>query len=119
VEPSTDSRRRSSQSDGHSATQATDARIVNDRRLPAVIFEEDGEPVAYAVYPEDATEIYLRHLRRKGIGRRAAEILLSQLWPKTKRLIVEVLTQNQSAVAFWRAMGYKDYSLALEIMPRR
>jgi GNAT superfamily N-acetyltransferase len=85
----------------------------------AVIFEEDGEAVAYAVYPEDATEIYLCHLRRKGIGRRAAEILLSQLWPKTKRLIVEVLTQNQSAVAFWRAMGYKDYSLALEIMPRR
>jgi predicted acetyltransferase len=89
----------------------------------AVIFEKDGEAVAYALYREDATEIYLRqffvlrHLRRKGIGRRAVEILISQLWPKTKRLTVEVLTQNQSAVAFWRAMGYKDYSLALEIMP--
>ena len=41
------------------------------------------------------------------------------LWPKTKRLTVEVLTQNQSTVAFWRAMGYRDYSLALEIMPRK
>lgn len=90
----------------------------------AVIFEEDGEAVAYALYREDATEIYLRqlfvmrHLRRKGIGRRAVEVLKSQLWPTTKRLTVEVLTQNQSAIAFWRAMGYQDYSLALEILPR-
>jgi predicted acetyltransferase len=53
-----------------------------------------------------ASFFVMRHLRRKGIGRCAAEILLSELRPKTKRLIVEVLTQNQSAVAFWRAMGY-------------
>jgi GNAT superfamily N-acetyltransferase len=90
----------------------------------AVIFEENGAAVAYALYREDATEIYLRQFfvmrrsRRKGIGRRAVAILISQLWPKTKRLTVEVLTQNQTAVAFWRAMGYRDYSLALEIMPR-
>jgi predicted acetyltransferase len=97
--------------------------MVNERRLHRGHLRKDGEAVAYALYREDATEIYLRqffvlrHLRRKGIGRRAVEILISQLWPKTKRLTVEVLTQNQSAVAFWRAMGYKDYSLALEIMP--
>ena len=77
----------------------------------AVIFEENGAAVAYALYREDAEEIYLRQLfvmrrlRRKGIGRRAVEILKSQLWPKTKRLTVEVLTHNQSAVAFRRAMG--------------
>jgi predicted acetyltransferase len=91
----------------------------------AVIFEENGAAVAYALYRDQASEIYLRqffvmrHLRRKGLGRRAVELLISQLWPKTKRLTVEVLTQNHSAVAFWRAMGYRDYSLALEIMPRR
>ena len=82
----------------------------------AIIFEEGDETVAYALYREDATEIYL--LRRKGIGRRELEILMSGLWPKTKRLIVEVLTRNESAVAFWRAIGYSDYSIALEIMPR-
>ena len=91
----------------------------------AIIFEEDGQAVAYALYREDTIEIYLRqlfvmrHLRRKGIGRRAVEILKTQLWPQTKRLTVEVLTQNQFAIAFWRAMGYQDYSLALEILPRR
>jgi hypothetical protein len=30
---------------------------------------------------------------------------------------VEVLVQNAAAVAFWRAMGYKDHSLKLEILP--
>jgi ribosomal protein S18 acetylase RimI-like enzyme len=45
------------------------------------------------------------------------EILRSKIWPKNKRLTVEVLVQNEAAVAFWRAVGYKDYSLTLEILP--
>jgi GNAT superfamily N-acetyltransferase len=89
----------------------------------AVIFEEDEEVIAYAVYREQAGEIYLRQLfvarnrRRQGIGRRAVEILRSQIWPKNKRLTVDVLVHNTAAVAFWRATGYKDYCLMLEIMP--
>ena len=80
--------------------------------------------VAYALYREQEQEIYLRqlfvvrHHRREGIGRRAIEILRSQVWPKTKRLTVEVLVTNEIALAFWRAVGYKDYALTLEIMPR-
>ena len=89
----------------------------------AVIFEERGEVVAYALYREEPDELYLRQLfvarnrRRKGIGRAAIEILRTQLWPKNKRLTVSVLVQNTAAVAFWRAVGYQDYSLTLEILP--
>lgn len=89
----------------------------------AMIFEEEGEAVAYALYREESKEIYLRQLfvvrnrRRQGIGRQAVEILRSQIWPKQKRLTVEVLVQNPAAVAFWRAMGYRDCSLTLEILP--
>ena len=89
----------------------------------AVIFENGGEMVAYALYREQPEEIYLRQLfvarnrRRQGIGRDVFEILRSQIWPKTKRLTVEVLVKNEAVVAFWRAMGYHDYSLALEILP--
>lgn len=89
----------------------------------AVIFENDGENVAYALYREQPEEIYLRQLfvirnqRRKGIGRKAMEILRSKVWPKDKRLTVEVLVQNVGAVAFWRAVGYKHYSLTLEVLP--
>ena len=89
----------------------------------AVVFEAGSEVVAYALFREQAEEIYLRQLfvvrnrRRQGLGRRAVELLRSRVWPKTKRLTVEVLVANQRAVAFWRAMGYTDYSLTLEVLP--
>ena len=87
------------------------------------IFEDNGEVVAYALYRETPTEIYLRHLfvvrhrRRQGLGRQAMRILFSEVWPRGRRLIVEVLCGNAAGVAFWRSMGYRDYSLCLEIMP--
>ena len=89
----------------------------------AAIFELDGSVVAYALFREQPEEIYLRQLfvvrdrRSQGIGRRAVEILRSQVWPKNKRLTVEVLTANARGTAFWHSVGFKDYSLMLEIMP--
>jgi predicted acetyltransferase len=89
----------------------------------AVIFEEGKVVAAYALYREQAEEIYLRQLfvvrnrRRQGIGRQAFEVLRSKIWPVNKRLRVDVLVQNTGAVAFWRAVGCKDYCLTLEIMP--
>ena len=89
----------------------------------AVVYEEGGEIVAYALFREQAEEIYLRqlfvvrHRRSQGIGHRAVEILRSQVWPKTKRLTVEVLVANKRAVSFWRSVGYADYALSLEILP--
>ncbi len=89
----------------------------------AVIFEEIGEVVAYALYRDEPEELYLRQLfvvrnrRREGIGRKAIEILRTQIWPKDKRLTVSVLVSNTAAVAFWRAAGYRDYSLTLDILP--
>jgi len=90
----------------------------------AVLFEDNGQVAAYALYREQPEEIYLRQLfvlrnrRRQGIGRKAFEILRSRIWPANKRLTVEVWVHNGAAIAFWRAMGYKDYSLKLEILPQ-
>src|SRR6516162_633841 len=56
----------------------------------AVVYEEGGDVIAYALYREEPDEIYLRqlfvvrHRRRQGIGRRAVEILRSEVWPPTK-----------------------------------
>jgi GNAT superfamily N-acetyltransferase len=88
----------------------------------AVIFGPLTDPVAYALYRESATEVHLRQLfvrrdrRNEGIGRAAMGVLRSRLWPQNKRLTVEVLTANVRAVEFWRAVGYQDYCLTLEIM---
>jgi Predicted acetyltransferase len=89
----------------------------------AVLFSLQGELVAYALYKETSEEIYLRHFfvvrrrRRKGIGRTAMGKLFADVWPAGKRLTVSVLVQNTAALSFWRAMGYRDYALTLEIMP--
>ena len=91
----------------------------------AVVFSSGAEAVAYALYRENSTEIYLRQLfvrrdrRRQGIGREAVAILRSGIWTRHKRLTVEVLTANAPAVAFWRSVSYKDYCLTLEIMPEK
>jgi GNAT superfamily N-acetyltransferase len=89
----------------------------------AVIFGPESDPLGYALYREGDAVIYLRQLfvrrdrRSEGIGREAVRILREQIWPRHKRLTVEVLTANVRAVKFWRSVGYTDYCLALEIMP--
>ena len=90
----------------------------------AVIFCVDQNPVAYTLYREEEGEIYLRQLfvkrdhRRQGIGKQAIQILRQTLWPHSKRLTVDVLSHNTEGVAFWHSLGYRDYCLTLEIMPR-
>ncbi len=89
----------------------------------AVLFERDGQVMAYALYADltDSDTIYLRHLfverawRRRGIGREAMRLLMREIWPRDRRLTVEVLVGNKAALAFYRAIGYHDYSIELEI----
>src|SRR2546422_11143363 len=51
----------------------------------AVIYEDGGEVVAYALFRERPEEVYLRqlfvvrHRRRKGLGRHEVEILCTQV----------------------------------------
>lgn len=94
----------------------------------AILFEIDGEVVAYALYTkydQQSTTIYLRQFfvrrdrRRHGIGREAMHILREQVWPQDKRLTVSVLWHNKAGRAFWQAVGYEPCSLDLEIKPRR
>ncbi len=106
-------------------TQLTERmrRWLGTKDYTGRIFEENGRIVAYAIYREFPDEIYLRHLfvvrdrRREGIGRRAMQLLREEIWPKGRRLTVEALCGNTTGVAFWKSMGYVEYSMCLEIMP--
>jgi hypothetical protein len=42
-------------------------------------------------------------------------LLRGRIWPKAQRLTVSVLTHNEAGMKFWRAMGYRDYCLTMEI----
>ncbi|HYA79171.1 MAG TPA: hypothetical protein VED19_01520 [Candidatus Nitrosopolaris sp.] len=89
----------------------------------AVVFEDNGEVVADALFREEPGEVCLRQLFvlrnqcRQGIRRQAVEILRIKIWPTNKRLTVEVLGRNTIAIAFWRAVGYKNCCLTPEILP--
>jgi predicted acetyltransferase len=94
-----------------------------DEGYEAILFEEGGEVAAYALSRVQTGEIYLRHFfvvrhrRRQGVGRQVMALLRHHIWPKAQRLTVSVLTHNEAGVKFWRAMGYRDYCLTLEIPP--
>ena len=85
----------------------------------ALIFEEDGEPVGYALYRPDEDGVHVRQLfvargrRRRGVGRRIVERLCDDVFPRGARVTVEVLVHNGAALAFWRAAGFADHAIAL------
>jgi ribosomal protein S18 acetylase RimI-like enzyme len=116
------------QDEGHRNLMTVDQLVERmkgflEGEYEAVLFKEAGQAVGYALYRNQSEEIYLRQLyiipkrRRQGLGRKIMQILREEIWPKDKRLTVQVLVGNTTAIAFWRAVGYKDYCLTLEIMP--
>ena len=84
------------------------------------LFEQDGKPVAYAVWRNQDAIVFLRQLfvtralRRKGIGRAAMDLMSREVWPRDKRVVLEVLVGNEHAIAFWRRMGFNDRYLGME-----
>ena len=90
----------------------------------AILFEIEGEVVAYALYtdhPDHTDTIYVRQIfvdrghRRQGIGREVMRILRDEIWARGKRVTVEVLVGNQVARAFYGAVGFRPYSIELEM----
>jgi ribosomal protein S18 acetylase RimI-like enzyme len=85
----------------------------------AVIFEEAGAPVGYALFRPDENGVYLRQLfvdraqRRRGVGRRILERLHAEIFRRGVRVTIEVLVHNDPAIAFWRAVGFTDHAFAM------
>lgn len=90
----------------------------------AVLFEIEGDVAAYALYrnhPEHEDTVYLRQIfvcrnyRKQGIGRKSMEILLKEILPPKTRMTLDVLTHNETAIAFYKSIGFKEYSIEMEI----
>jgi GNAT superfamily N-acetyltransferase len=94
------------------------AWLVSDYR--AVIFERGGTVAGYALFRSEPDHIYLRQFfvrpefRRQGFGRAAMEWLVANAWNKTARIRIEVLAGNAEGIAFWSALGFRDYALTME-----
>jgi len=87
----------------------------------AIVFEVDESTVGYALYRFDPDWVYLRQFyvrpecRRRGIGRAALQWLRANAWTDFRRVRVDVLVGNTVGIAFWRAAGFADYCLTLEL----
>ena len=90
----------------------------------AILFEERGEVLAYALFhPFEDEELYLRQFfvvrgrRREGVGRRAMGILFAEVFPPDKRVVVTALSHNQRARDFWAEVGFDEYCVSFERRP--
>jgi GNAT superfamily N-acetyltransferase len=99
-------------------TERMSGWLASDYR--AVIFENAAEVLGYALYRTEPDYIYLRQflvcaaVRRRGIGRRAIEWLRCNAWRGAQRVRIDVLVGNAAGIAFWRAVGFRDYCLTME-----
>lgn len=86
----------------------------------ALLFDEYGQTVAYALYQQRIDSIFLRQFfveefaRRRGIGREAIRMLTGDVFPPSLRLTLDVLVANDRARAFWNAVGFTPYSVMME-----
>jgi ribosomal protein S18 acetylase RimI-like enzyme len=87
----------------------------------AVAFEDDGEIVGYALFRDEPEHVYLRQFyvsgecRRRGVGREAIAWLREHAWGLDRRVRLDVLVGNAAGLAFWRAVGFQEYCLTLEL----
>jgi GNAT superfamily N-acetyltransferase len=87
----------------------------------ASIAELGTKPVGYVLWRHEAEHAYLRQLfvdpaaRRQRVGSELLKALRAQLEGKTSRLRIDVLIGNESGRAFWRAAGFKDYCMTMEM----
>jgi GNAT superfamily N-acetyltransferase len=90
----------------------------------ARIFVCDGVDAGYALYRELPEFVHLRQFyvlperRRRGIGAAALGALREHEFPAGKRVLVEAMTWNAAALAFWRACGFCDRYVGLEAPPQ-
>ncbi len=89
----------------------------------ALLFQERGATVAYALLSIDEDSAYIRHFfvlrehRRGGTGRRAVETLFRDIIPPTARVTLDVLASNRGGHRFWRSVGFSDYAIRMERRP--
>jgi predicted acetyltransferase len=91
------------------------------KEYEAVIASFDQADIGYALYRQDPEWLYLRQIfivnsmRRKGFGRRFIVWLKNNPWKKCKRIRTDVLVDNVTGIDFWKAVGFKEYCITLEM----
>ncbi len=84
-----------------------------------VLFERGGETLGYTLFRHEPEHVYIRQFfvepefRRQGVGRTAMDWLCNNAWDGS-RIRLDVLVGNETAIAFWRSVGFHDYCITME-----
>jgi predicted acetyltransferase len=87
----------------------------------AVIVSSGRNDIGYVLYRKEPEWLYLRQIfvidkmRRKGIGRRIIEWLKGHPWKDCKRIRTDVLVDNTPGINFWKAVGFEEYCITMEM----
>jgi GNAT superfamily N-acetyltransferase len=87
----------------------------------AVIVEHDDTIAGYVLFRRDPDHIYVRQIfvqaehRRQGVGRALVQWAIRNAWHGAPRIRIEVLVGNAVGREFWRALGFRDYCIAMEM----
>jgi len=90
----------------------------------AVIFSMHGFDIGYALYRHEPHWVCLRQFyvrsshRRIGIGPLVIQFLRKTTWQDSPRIRLDVLVENAAGIAFWKAIGFKDYCITMELATR-
>jgi ribosomal protein S18 acetylase RimI-like enzyme len=87
----------------------------------AFLFFKNGGVFGYCLFFKTKEYVYIRQFyieknsRRVGLGKKAMNLLRKNVWKKDKRLRLDVLVTNLRGISFWKAVGFKDYCLTMEL----
>jgi predicted acetyltransferase len=87
----------------------------------AVIVSSGRNDIGYVLYRKEPEWLYLRQIfvidkmRRKGIGRKIIEWLKDNPWKDCKIIRTDVLVDNINGINFWKAVGFEEYCITLEM----
>lgn len=97
------------------------SRWLETGEYAAVIFQVRGADAGYVLFRQEPDWAYLRQFlvmpdyRRQGVGRAAIAWLLKNRWQGASRIRLDVLVHNTAGIAFWKAIGFKDYCVTMEL----
>ncbi len=96
-------------------------RWIDSGEYQVLLFRRGERVIGYAAWRLEDRGAYLRHFficrdqRRQGWGRAAMALLCSEVFPKDRPVQIEATIGNKAGIAFWRAIGFQDFGLAMEL----
>ncbi len=87
----------------------------------AVVIEQGGMVVGYALFRREPDHVYVRQLfvraenRRRGVGRSTMQWLADNVCQGRQRIRIDVLVGNDLARSFWAAIGFREYCVTMEM----